>query len=166
MKVKSIYDYEHDELVELKDDTTLKDENVLLFAVLASEKDPFDAMEKAIWEASHRYIHDKLIVQLKMIYEYPLQGRPPMMTHVYKDGNTKIVAAKGAAERIIEVCHLNEADKNKISQHVKSLASKGYRVIGVASAAHTDSVYRFPRMILNGGLKDYWHYMIRRNKYC
>ena len=146
MIVKTIYDYEHDELVELKDDTNLENESVLRFAVLASETNPFDTMEMAIWEASHRYVQDKLSLQLKMIYEYPLQGRPPMMTHVYENGNTTIVAAKGAAEKIMEVCHLNEAAKNKISEHVKSLASKGYRVIGVASAVHTDAaVTGFPK---------------------
>ena len=44
---------------------------------------------------------------LNMIYEYPLQGKPPMMTHVYQYENTKIVAGKGAAERILKVCNLN-----------------------------------------------------------
>ena len=140
MIVKTIYDYEIDELVELKEDTTLQNESVLRFAVLASETNPFDTMEVAIWEASHRYVQDKLSLRLKMIYEYPLQGRPPMMTHVYEHGNARIVAAKGAAEKIMEVCRLNEADKKKTSEHMKSLASKGYRVIGVASAVHTDAV--------------------------
>ena len=41
-------------------------------------------MEKAIWEASHRYVEDKRCIKLKMIYEYPLEGQPPMMTHVYQ----------------------------------------------------------------------------------
>ena len=146
MIVKTIYDYENDELVELNDDKIPENESVLRFAVLASETNPFDTMEMAIWEASQRYVQDKMSLHLKMIYEYPLQGRPPMMTHVYEDGNSRIVAAKGAAERITDVCHLNEAVKNKISGHVKSLASKGYRVIGIASAVHADVAFAgFPR---------------------
>ena len=58
---------------------------------------------------------------------------------MYISMNSRIVAAKGAAERIMQVCKLDDTSKKKISQHVKSLASKGYRVIGVASAVHTDA---------------------------
>ncbi|MDX2049080.1 MAG: cation-translocating P-type ATPase [Chitinophagaceae bacterium] len=140
MKAKAIYDYENDELTDLSGIMQLKNESVLRYAVLASETNPFDAMEKAIWEAYHAHTHDKLYQQLKMIYEYPLQGQPPMMTHVYEYGNTKIVAAKGAAEKIIEVCHLNDTDKTKITAHIRSLASKGYRVIGVAGTVYTEQV--------------------------
>lgn len=140
MRVNTIYDYADDELVDLSGNAVLKNGSVLRFAMLASEKDPFDAMETAIWEAYHSYVYDKLSPMLKMVYEYPLQGRPPMMTHVYEYGNTKIVAAKGAAEKIMEVCLLDDTAKKKITGHVKSLASKGYRVIGVASAVHTGSV--------------------------
>ena len=53
------------QLVELKEDTTLENENVLRYAVLASETNPFDAMEIAIWEASHRHIQDKLSPAIK-----------------------------------------------------------------------------------------------------
>jgi len=144
MKVKTIYDYDSDTLVDLNNNTELQNENVLRYGVLASEMNPFDAMEKAIWEAYHLYTEGKTHQQLKMIYEYPLQGQPPMMTHVYEHNNIKVVAAKGAAERIIHICSLGDTDKKKITQHIKSLASKGYRVIGVASAMHAEP--RFPAM--------------------
>ncbi|MBK7883378.1 MAG: cation-translocating P-type ATPase [Chitinophagaceae bacterium] len=144
MQVKVIYAYDSDELIELNENAQVQNKNVLLYGALASEINPFDAMEKAIWEAYHLYIGAKGHEKFKMTFEYPLGGNPPMMTHVYKDGDTTIATAKGAAERIIRVCKLNDKEKNKIIQHVKSLASKGYRVIGVASAAHIAS--RFPDM--------------------
>ncbi len=138
MQVKAIYDYDSDTLVDLHDNTQLQNENVLFYGVLASEMNPFDAMEKAIWEAYYLYTDGKAHQQLKMIYEYPLEGQPPMMTHVYEHENIKVVAAKGGSERIIHVCRLSDDDKKKITQHIKSLASKGYRVIGVASAVPTE----------------------------
>jgi len=138
MQVKTIYDYDSDALVDLHDNIQLQNENVLRYGVLASEMNPFDAMEKAIWEAYRLFTDGKAHEQLKMIYEYPLQGQPPMMTHVYEQDNIKVVAAKGAAERIIHVCNLGDNDKKKITQHIKSLASKGYRVIGVVSAMHAE----------------------------
>ncbi|HRH61034.1 MAG TPA: HAD-IC family P-type ATPase, partial [Chitinophagaceae bacterium] len=138
MQVKTIYDYDNNLLIDLTDNFKLQNENVLHYAMLASEVNPFDAMEKAIVEAYHLHASSKLHQQLKMIYEYPLEGQPPMMTHVYAQDNIKIAAAKGAAERIINICGLDDNDKKNITAHIKSLASKGYRVIGVASAAHAE----------------------------
>jgi Ca2+-transporting ATPase len=59
-----------------------------------------------------------------------------MMTHVYKEDNQVIVAAKGGVERILRVCRLSDDHKKKIMKHVQTLASKGFRVIGVAGAEH------------------------------
>jgi P-type Ca2+ transporter type 2C len=137
MQVKTIYDFTADALIDLNENSTLQNENVLLYAVLASEQNPFDAMEKAIWEAYRRHTAGKSHRQFKMIYEYPLEGQPPMMTHIYEQANTKIAASKGAAERIVAGCKLSGDDKKKITRHVQSLASNGYRVIGVARAVHT-----------------------------
>jgi P-type Ca2+ transporter type 2C len=141
MQVKTIYDFERDELAELGENKILPGEEVLWYAVLASETNPFDAMEKAIWEAWVLYTDPKMHQHPAMIHEYPLGGQPPMMTHVYEKENKKIIAAKGAVERVVRVCKLAEEEKKKILQHTTSLASKGYRVIGVAGASHTGSEF-------------------------
>ncbi len=138
MKVKTIYDYRTDLLINLDDGGTIQDGNVLRNAVLASEANPFDAMEKAIWQAYHEHIGDKSIQELKMVYEYPLKGQPPMMTHVYQYGNIKLATAKGAAERILRVCKLSHGTEKKIMGHIRALAKKGFRVIGIVSARHMD----------------------------
>jgi P-type Ca2+ transporter type 2C len=138
MQVKNIYDYDSDMLVELKDGVRLHNGNVLRYAALASEENPFDAMEKAIVEAYNLFANDNEHLRFKMVHEYPLQGQPPMMTHVYDYENVKIVAAKGAAERVMGICKLSDADKKKIEKHIQLLATKGYRVIGVASAVHSN----------------------------
>lgn len=140
MQVKSIYDYETDGLIHLEESMHLPHSSVLKYSVLASEIEPFDAMEQAIWAAYHSYVNSNLPANLIMVYEYPLEGQPPMMTHVYENdsshGHHKIVAAKGAAERIIAVCNLGESERNKIITYNDTLASQGYRVLGVASALH------------------------------
>lgn len=60
-----------------------------------------------------------------------------MMTHVYDDGNAKLVAAKGAVERIMAVCRIGETESATIMQYVEALAAKGSRILGVASAIYT-----------------------------
>jgi len=138
MRVKMIYDHKTDKLIDLGQSQKIMDGNVLRYGALASEAHPFDAMEKAIWQAYEEKTDNKLPEPLKMIYEYPLEGQPPMMTHVYQHENVKIVAAKGAAERILKICKLDKGNEQKITGYIKSLAAKGYRVIGIASAAHSD----------------------------
>ncbi len=140
MSVRTIYDYSNDSVTELSKNVVVGNDRVLRFAMLASEKEPFDAMEMAIWEAYNEFVADKSSLMLKMVFEYPLQGKPPMMTHVYENGIIKIVAAKGAPEKILEVCRLEETTKKRITSHVKELASNGYRIIAVASAKHSDPV--------------------------
>jgi len=105
-------------------------DRVLYIARLASEVEPFDPMEKAIAAAwtlpAGPYP--------SMIHEYPLGGRPPMMTHVYNIDGRIVVAGKGAPERILTITRLGEDDRRLIRQHIDTLAKKGFRVLGIASA--------------------------------
>lgn len=136
MQVKKIYDHANRALVDLEGDTKMLNKNVLLYGMLASEQDPFDPMELAIWDA-YRLVGEKNGEAHQMIYEYPLEGHPPMMTHVYEIAGTKVAAGKGGSERIMQVCKLSGHDKNEVGLHIQTLASKGFRILGVASAIHT-----------------------------
>lgn len=138
MQVKSIYDYKEDAIIDItdKENTHLKDKSLILLAALASESNPFDSMEKAIWEAYRLHAGSEANDKWKMVNEYPLEGHPPMMTHVYQQGDNKVIAGKGAAERILKASKLDDNSSKKVMQHVRQLAANGYRVIGVASAIH------------------------------
>jgi Ca2+-transporting ATPase len=136
MEVKVVYDYSADQFSDTGNLSQKKNDTVLYYAMLASEIDPFDAMEKAIHEAYDQYVEDRNRV-MKQVYEYPLEGKPPMMTHVYQAENKKIVAAKGAVERIVKVCNIEGEKEKQLTAEIKNLAAKGYRVLGVASAIHT-----------------------------
>ena len=137
MQVKMVYDYKTNQLLDNIE--ALPPLPLLYYAMLASEKQPFDAMEKAIYEAY--LIQSPTNEALPMIHEYPLEGRPPMMTHVYPQKEQQLATAKGAVERILQVCLLSEAEKSKLLNQTKALAEKGFRVIGVASAIHTKADY-------------------------
>jgi ATPase, P-type (transporting), HAD superfamily, subfamily IC len=134
MTVQSLYDFENDQLVS---PDSLKNTTILGFAMLASEQEPFDEMEKAIHEAYSLYAKDSPFEKWRQIYEYPLTGKPPMMTHVYEHNHEKIIAGKGAPERIIRVCGISGSTAEKVNHYITSQAQKGYRVIGVASAIHS-----------------------------
>ncbi|MGE5106858.1 MAG: cation-translocating P-type ATPase [Sphingobacteriales bacterium] len=136
MQVKTIYDYETELLEDLKTNTHLKNRNVLRYARLASEASPFDAMEKAIVESYEQHFDITKENPLKLIYEYPLSGQLPMMTHVYEWDNTCVIAAKGAPERILKICKVDEAIIAKMNKIIVNMATGGHRVIAACSAKH------------------------------
>ena len=111
-------------------------------AMWASEPVPFDPMEKTL----HRLYEEMTPVDERtnytMVHEYPLEGKPPMMTHIFENAAGKrIVAAKGAPEAILQVSHLPEKEKQTILDQVNILAAKGYRILGVATSDFTGTNY-------------------------
>ncbi|MCO5947513.1 hypothetical protein [Mucilaginibacter flavidus] len=70
-----------------------------------------------------------------MIHEYPLGGKPPMMTHLFENvKGHRIIAAKGAPEALINISHLNSSEKKQIAGAIEVLASEGYRILAVGEA--------------------------------
>jgi len=107
----------------------------LEYAMWASEPMPFDSMEKAIHAAYEKAAARDRRPDFKMVHEYPLGGVPPMMTHVFEnEKNERIIAGKGAVERILKICKIGEEQAQLILEKTKEMARKGHRVLGVASA--------------------------------
>jgi P-type Ca2+ transporter type 2C len=131
MKVQYLYDFEWDELLE-DNNIYWRDNPVLFYAFLASEVNPFDSMEIAIADAYKESESSQTMASATMIFEYPLEGHPPMMTHVYERAGTRIAAAKGGVERVAGACRLSTEEKEKVFGLAKTLALKGGRVIAVA----------------------------------
>jgi Ca2+-transporting ATPase len=111
-------------------------------AMWASEPIPFDPMEIALHASYSKNAERDLRPDFRMIHEYPLDGKPPMMTHVFENGSgERIVAAKGAPEALLKVSDLTEAERQQIAEVITSLGSQGYRVLGVGRARSTDSPF-------------------------
>lgn len=108
-------------------------EDLITTAMWASEPIPFDPMEIALHNTYKKFTAKDLTANFKMIHEYPLSGKPPMMTHIFEDaGGNRIIAAKGAPEAIFEVCHLTNEAREIVLLAMDKLTGKGYRVLGVA----------------------------------
>src|SRR5690606_29626217 len=84
MEVKSVFRFE-DGMLVLKEASTPAAAEVLGFATLASEQSPFDAMEKAILMAFAPVAENFPLTGLIQVDEYPLEGNPPMMTHIFRE---------------------------------------------------------------------------------
>ncbi|NSL90704.1 cation-translocating P-type ATPase [Chitinophaga sp. Mgbs1] len=117
-------------------------QEVINAAMWASEPVPFDPMEKTLHQLYEKSTPQDERPHYRIVHEYPLTGRPPMMTHIFEDGNGhRIIAAKGAPEAILAVCTLSAEAKKEIEQQIKSLAEKGYRLLGIATATFDGNNY-------------------------
>ncbi|MDD5192189.1 MAG: cation-translocating P-type ATPase [Candidatus Nanoarchaeia archaeon] len=103
--------------------------------ILASQKDPFDPMEKALKNLSQKIGFDKQIDSWKLIKDFPLTRKILATSEVWESEKKEfVIATKGAPETILELCHLNSREKQKLFKEVAKMASEGLRVIGVAKA--------------------------------
>ncbi len=112
--------------------------DTLEVGILASQDDPFDAMERAFHELGGRALKgtEHLHPGWTIAREYPLSPELLAISHVYRspDGTSWIVATKGAPEAIVDLCHMDEASHAMVKADVMAMATEGLRVLGVARA--------------------------------
>ncbi len=135
MQLKSLYDYRTNKFYESHqfDDHALSE--LIQFAMWSSEPVPFDPMETTLHLVYQQTQTKDLRKDFQMFHEYPLEGKPPMMTHLFENSSgQRIIAAKGAPEAILTVSNISKKEKDKLHQHIKEVGKQGYRVLGVAKA--------------------------------
>ncbi len=111
---------------------------VLEFAVLASHRQAFDPMEQAIGIAGKTLLAgtEHLHSDWTLVDDYPLSREMLAMSRVWQspDQRERLIAAKGAPEALVDLCHLDAAHSAAIAAQVAAMAHAGLRVLGVASA--------------------------------
>jgi len=106
------------------------------FSILASQRDPFDPIDRALKElgsfylAGTEHIHD----DWSLVREYPLSQKLVALSRVWqsKDGADYVIGAKGAPEAIADLCHFDQTQLLEISTSIETLANEGYRILGAA----------------------------------
>ena len=109
---------------------------IVEFAMLATPRDPFDPMEKAIQFFGHtklsgtEHVHDDRYPE----FQYELSAEILAMTHVYSSERPSIhlLATKGAPEAVADLCHLSENKLKALQLQIDEMAKRGLRVLGVA----------------------------------
>src|SRR5450755_717965 len=110
--------------------------DVLEFAVLASHRRAFDPMESAIVESGRGLLAntEHLHADWTLVDDYPLSREMLAMSRVWQspDRRERMIAAKGAPEAIVDLCHMDVARAAAVAAQVAALADNGLRVLGVA----------------------------------
>ncbi len=132
---------------KISDPDGVLDENekeLIKLSMWSSEPIPFDPMEVALHAAYSKLESTDERPQFTLVHEYPLSGKPPMMTHVFEDNKgNRIISAKGAPEALMSVSNLSEIEKLEIEKAINTLAKDGYRVLGVGETTFVGN--NFPK---------------------
>jgi len=120
------------------------EKEIIYWASLGCETEPYDPMEKAILEhAQINGLYKDEIFDKTLLHEYPFSSETKMMGHIWQAVNgTAFLAAKGSPESILPLCKLKAEESSLVANAQKKLATKGYRVIAVAKRINlsTDSI--------------------------
>lgn len=113
---------------------------VLESALAASERDPFDPMERALHEAAKRLIPTSVakLDRLELVHEYDLTPELLAVTHLWRDANSEALAVhvKGAPETVMELCHVDPMTRERLMPQISDHTSHGLRVLGVARGTY------------------------------
>jgi Ca2+-transporting ATPase len=137
MSIAAIYNANTQQTFESDQINSSLPENQALinWAMWASEPIPFDPMEMALHQLykANNTTDERPI--FKMIHEYPLEGRPPMMTHIFENESGKrIIAAKGAPEAILACSNANSETRLATQNAINDFTAAGFRVLAVGEA--------------------------------
>jgi Ca2+-transporting ATPase len=106
-------------------------------ALLASERRPFDPMDRAVASLAGRHLAaQRLHADAELVHEYGLTPECMAMTHVWRLPGERghAVAAKGAPEAVAALCGLQGAAADALHARAEAMAARGLRVLAVARA--------------------------------
>lgn len=135
MSLEQVYLPAAEQVFRLAEAKGAEADHLLQTAMWASEPIPFDPMEAALHNSYQQRTSEDKRRAFSMVHEYPLGGKPPMMTHIFENNaGERIIAAKGAPEALIPLCNLSDQQINAANAAVEELSKAGYRVLAVADA--------------------------------
>lgn len=138
MDLARIYTIKSNKIVDPKENLNEVEKELVLWSMLASEPIPFDPMEVALRDTYTKLFPEANPNEFRLVYDFPLEGKPPMMTHIYENENGKrFIAAKGAPEALMKVSDLTTVEKEHLNDAVQTLSSNGYRLLGVGSSSYS-----------------------------
>ncbi|AWA30907.1 haloacid dehalogenase [Flavobacterium magnum] len=142
MSLDKIFSLRSGKITDLSASLSIDEKYLITMAMWASEPIPFDPMEIALHHAYQTTAKKDERPDFKLVHEYPLSGKPPMMTHIFEGpSGARIIAAKGAAESIMVNAALTEDEKRSVMQAIKDFSADGYRILAVAESHASSQNY-------------------------
>jgi P-type Ca2+ transporter type 2C len=117
------------------DESSGEEKSVLRAAVLASEPDPFDPLERALLTyATAAQVAIEQLHAYELVADYPFDPADKYVTHVWQRADGRIlVAAKGSLEGVLAHAKTGPAQQRAVHEAHERLAASGMRVLAVAA---------------------------------
>jgi Ca2+-transporting ATPase len=111
---------------------------LLSHGALASRRSAVDPMDRAVIAQADALLPAMAAGLLER--EYPLEPGLLAMAHAWRgEGGDALIAAKGAPEAIVSLCHLPASQADLVMERVTALAREGLRVLAVARGVPLDA---------------------------
>jgi len=141
MSIACVYDAIHKISIKVENKNNLP-RQLIEYAMWSSETEPFDPMEKAIHNLYQQITEEDKRPRYQQVHEYPISGKPPMMTHIFKNSLSEfIIAAKGGPEALLNKSGMSKEEIENIQQQLQLYAKEGFRVLGVGKGCWKDSTW-------------------------
>ncbi len=118
--------------------------DLILYALMASQKQNHDPIEKPIFEYAH--VH-KIFADYKLKKFIPFDPVRKRTEGVIENSDCELVVTKGAPQVIIELSDEGEFDKEAAYRKVEVFASNGFRTLGVGYRKCDEEKYHFVGLI-------------------
>jgi len=122
-------------------------EQLMLYAALASKKENQDPLEKPIFDYIEQNHLESKIKTYKLKKFLPFDPIHKRTEGIYEDKSCELIFTKGAPQVVIEQSNEEEFDKEAAYKQVEYFASKGFRTIGVAYRNCQEDLYHFIGLI-------------------
>lgn len=120
-------------------------QRLLLIGLLCNESDLYQK-EEGLWRVDGDPTEAALIVsaikgglvvdaereRLPRIDMIPFESERAFMASLHRHGDKSLIFVKGAPEKLLELCHLDEAARAELQERVAAYAAKGMRVLALA----------------------------------
>ncbi len=109
--------------------------------VLASAREPFDPMEKALHDLRRDGMPETERLDTRiwsLVHVYGLRPDLLAVSQIWRTGESEpgfVVFSKGAPEAIAELCRLGGDERAALNDSVEDMAAEGLRILGVARAS-------------------------------
>ncbi len=118
--------------------------DLILYALMASQKQNHDPIEKPIFEYAHTH---KIFADYKLKKFIPFDPVRKRTEGVIENSDCELVVTKGAPQVIIELSNEDEFDKEAAYRKVEVFASNGFRTLGVGYRKCDEEKYHFVGLI-------------------
>ncbi len=120
--------------------------DLMLYAALASKEENNDPIEKPIFEFIDKNKLRQTLSSYKLSKFLPFDPVHKRTEGLY-DGKVCHVFTKGAPQVILEQCNDKEFDKKEAYSKIEEYASKGFRTLGVAYRKCEEETYHFVGLV-------------------